>query len=154
MRNLTALWRGALDDLIVRHPNRTSKVVLEITDEPVPYLHISLDKTFDSTNPDQEMRSPFRIASVKLTFWPGVKLARMWLAAGFAGYCLHEALEMVTVGDLETRPLDPHEAPFTYDRGLRDGLPATLTPDTMVEALAVAMSRKAAVALVAERPYV
>jgi hypothetical protein len=154
MRNLTALWCSALADLIVRHPNRTSKVLLEITDEPVPHLHISLDKTLDSTSNDREMRSPFRIASVKLTFWPGVKLARMWFAAGFAGYCLHEALEMVTVGDLETRPLDPHEAPFTYDRGLRDGLPAALTPETMIESLAVVMSHKAASTLVAGRPYV
>ncbi len=147
MKNLAKLWADALGALVVRHPNRSSKVVLEVTDGPEPYLHLSLDRTFDSTNPDCEMRSPFRISSVKLTFWPGVKLARMWFAAGFAGYCLHEAQEMVTVGDLKTRPLDPHEEPFAYDRGLRDGLPATLTPETMVEALAVVMSHEAAVQL-------
>lgn len=154
MRSLASKWADALRDLIVRHPNRISKVVLDVTDDPVPYLHLSLDKTYDSTAPDREMRSPFRISSVRLTFWPGVKLARMWLAAGFAGYCLHEAQEMVTVTDLETRPLDPHEAPYTYDRGLRDGLPAVLTPETMIEALAVVMSHEAATALVTGRPYV
>lgn len=139
--DLVKQWRDALADLVVRHPNRASRVSIEVDDRA--NLRIALDQTRDSRDPEVVL-SPFVISNVKLTFFPGVKIARAWLAAAFAGYVQHEALELVTVGDLTTRPLDPHEPPFTFDRGLRKGLPVELTPETLVESLAVVMGHEAA----------
>lgn len=148
--DLVLLWAGALRDLVLRHPNRTSTPILELLDGDPPSLSIALDKTFDSTSDDAEMARPFRISTVKLSYWPGVRLARAWIAAAWAGYLHHEALELVTVGDLSTRPLDPHEAPFLFDRGLREGLPVDLTPETLTRALATAMPSHVAEKLVTE----
>jgi hypothetical protein len=148
MRSLLARqWHEALRDVVIRHPNQRSKVLAHLTDDDAPVLRLSLDFTYDSRDRAVDAWSPFTIAGVKLTYFPGVKLAREWLAAAFSGYCQHEALELVTVGGLTERPLDPHAEPFAYDRGLRDGLPPVLNRATLIQALAVVMPTDAAVAL-------
>lgn len=149
MEDLASLWRSALADVRIRHPNRESRVNVTVDDQPGgPVLLLSLDKTTDSRDPSVTI-SPFMISCVRLTYFPGVDLARKWLAAAFAGYVQHEALELVTVGDLVTRPLDPHEPPFTYDKGLRQGLPTVLTPASLAASLAVVMPVDAVEALLA-----
>lgn len=146
---LTTLWERALRPLVVRHPNRESQAVLTLIDGTAPSLQVALDKTVDSRDPTIEMRR-FIISNVKLTFWPGEFLARAWFAAAWGGYIQHEALELVTIGDTVTRPLDPHAPPYTCDRGLREGLPVELTPATLLSSLAVVMHRDAARRMVQE----
>jgi len=131
-------WHRALVAVIVRHPDPTSEAELAVLDHP-PRLQIAVLDSKDTTDPTNVRR--LVISTVDLTYFPGEQLARQWLAAGWAGYLQHEALELVTIGDLTTRPLDPHEAPFRFDRGLRCGLPVSLTPETLVETLATCMPR-------------
>ena len=144
--SLTQQWARALQPLVVRHPNGWSNVVLTLSDGPAPNLMIHLDETVCSTDPTKRM-ARFVLSNVKLTYFPGVELARKWFAAAFAGYIQHEALELCTVGDLVTRPLCPHtqteEGVWGYDKGLRDGLPVELTPETLARTLALVMYPRA-----------
>lgn len=139
---LTKQWASALQDVVVRHPTG-EPVLLELIDAECPVLKVALAKTRDSRDPNNLM-SGFVISNVTLSHFPGVTLARQWLAAAWSGYCQHEALELCTVGGLIDRPLDPHAEPFQYDRGLRDGLPVVLTPATLEKALCVVMEPSAA----------
>lgn len=142
---LALKWACALQPCIVRHP--TGAVVrLTLIDGAEPVLRLELDETRDSRDPTRVMKR-FIISNVTLSYFPGATLARQWLAAAWAGYCQHEALELTTVGNLIDRPLDPHAEPFHYDRGLRDGLPVRLTPETLERALRVAMEPEHARAL-------
>jgi len=143
---LGAQWRDALLPLRVWHPNGISTALLHLSGDVHPVLKISLDRTVDTRDQVTPMRSPFVISCVRLTYFPGETLARQWFAAGWAGYCLHEAQELVTIDGAAV--LDPHAAPFAFDRGLRDGLPPELTPVTMIRSLAVAMSMESAIELV------
>lgn len=134
-------WRSALAGLRVWHPNGTSTTLLHLSADVEPVLKISLDKITDTRDLVTEMRSPFVISCVRLTYFPGATIARRWLAAGWAGYVAHEALELVTFGGDSV--LDPHAEPYPDapgNRGLRDGFPSVLTPDSLVRALAVVMS--------------
>jgi hypothetical protein len=135
------LWKDALSDIVLRHPNRQSKPVLEVTVDP-GILYLGLDSTTCTVS--DKVMSPFAISTVFLTFFPGVTLARQYIAAAWAGYLQHEALELCTLSNFAERPLDPHLAPYQYDRGLRDGLPPQLTPETLEKALTVVMTKEEA----------
>jgi hypothetical protein len=131
-------WRAALSALTVRHPNGWSKVVLRVSDGDPPVLYVGLDAT--ACTSDGHTMSEFAISNVALTYWPGEKLARQWFAAAFAGYCTHEALELVTLDGRAV--LDPHQQPYAtcpQNRGLRDGFPVQLTPNTLAKTLALVM---------------
>lgn len=147
---LTQQWADALRDVVIRHPNGRSKTIVTLIDAPEPTLMLWLDETRDSRDGSKRMPR-FVISNVRLTFFPGVELARKWLAAAFSAYCLHEAQECVTIGDFVTRPLDPHadlgDGFYGYDKGLRDGLPVALTRETMRRTLDVVMYPEAADAL-------
>jgi hypothetical protein len=133
-------WHSALTGLCVWHPNGQSGTLLHLSAETAPVLRISLDRTLDTHDQVTPMRSPFVISCVRLTFFPGEWLARMWLAAAWAGYAQHEALELVTFGGIAV--LDPHREPYSenpWNRGLRAGFPPVLSPETLVTALAVVM---------------
>ena len=139
-------WLTALSSLDVRHPNGRSKVLLT-TDGDM--LTVALDATIDTRDGVTPMYSPFVIGCVRLDCWPGTRLARQWFAAAFAGYCQHEALELVTFGGLPV--LDPHAQPYETNpcnRGLRDGFPPVLTMETLALALGVVMPMADAWALV------
>lgn len=130
------MWRRALESLEIRHPNGRSNVVLRVDDGGS--LFIGLDET--SCTLTGEPKKNFAISTVKLTFFPGVRLARAWMAAAWCGYLQHEALELVTVGGRAV--LDPHAEPYAtnpFNRGLRDGMPVVLTARTMVDTLALVM---------------
>ncbi len=134
-------WRDAIEPMVLRHPNRASVILLTLTggDE----MNYAVDCAEDSTQPGKPMRSPFNIATINLTYFPGVRLARLFVCAAHCGYLAHEALELVTVGDLTTRALDPHgpdEATSSWNRPVRDGMPSHLTPTTLERALCVVMS--------------
>lgn len=151
MSELATQWMHALSPVIVRHPSSFSTPKLELTPGPPVHLHFALDRAHDTSDPKKEMRRPFRIASVELTYFPGVHLARAWLAAAWCGYLQHEALELVSVGDLKTKALDPHAAPYEtnpQNRGLREGMPVKLTPETLERSLCVVMDPEHARALV------
>jgi hypothetical protein len=135
----------------VRHPDPSVPVYLDLRDGDPPMLEIKID-TRCSTNPRNPLPG-FMLSSVALPFFPGVHLARAWLSAAWAGYIQHEALELVTVGDLETRPLDPHAPPHSFDRGLRDGMPTVLTPESLERALCVVMPVDVARALIMEHQW-
>ena len=137
--SLTRQWADALEHVIVRHPNRSITPILTLDDGPMPNLHFELDSN-PSSNSDEAI-TPFRITNVKLAFFPGEKLARMWLAAAWACFLQHEALELVTVGDFRTRALDPHENRGRLDHVFHTGLPFTLTPEALENALATAIPR-------------
>lgn len=143
---LTRQWADALEHVIVRHPNRSITPVLTLDDGAIPNLHFELDANPSSDT--DEIISPFRITNVKLSFFPGTSLARKWLAAAWACFLQHEALELVTVGDLKTRALDPHENRGRLDHVFHTGLPFTLTPETLLGALATAIPREEALELI------
>lgn len=142
---LTRQWAAALEPCIVRHPNRGITPLLTLHDEPQPSLAFELDAN-PSSDADETI-APFRITNVRLTFFPGVRAARAWLAAAWACFLQHEALELVTVGDLRTRVLDPHATRATLDYVFHTGLPFTLTPESLLAALATAIPRGDAVQL-------
>ncbi len=123
---------------------------MNLVDGPAPTLCIYLRETRDSRDWSVRM-GRFVISNVKLTYFPGIDLARKWLASAWAGYIQHEALELVTVGGTLDRPLCPHTetaaGTYAYDRGLRDGLPIELTPATLERSLCVVMEPEHARAL-------
>lgn len=138
LSDLGTRWRDALSVLCVRHPNRLSAVECRISDDDV--LTVQLDETVDTRDLTTPMRAPFVISCVRLACWPGADRAREWFAAGFAGYCMHEALELVTFGGAAV--LDPHEQPYaenTANRCLRDGFPPVLTEETLARAMRVVL---------------
>ncbi len=114
-------------------------------------------RTPDTTRPDVIV-DDFPVSTVLLECWPGITLARAWIAAAWAAYVIHEALELVTLTDLKTRPLDPHAPPFSHC-WVRTGLPARLTMQTLEHALSVVMTPLAARSFVeagqsaAQRPH-
>lgn len=129
-------WFTALSGLSIRHPNGRSRVLLEVSADDV--LKIALDSTLDTRDLQTPMRSPFVIACVRLRCWPGEVAAREWFAAGFAGYCMHEALELVTCGGAPV--LDPHREPYATNpanASLRHGFPPVLTNETLARAMKV-----------------
>lgn len=144
--DLTQQWVQSLQPVVLRHPSRDSVPVLNLIDGPAPTLCLYLKETRDSR--DWNVRMPrFIISNVKLTYHPGDDLARKWLAAAWAGYIQHEALELCTLGGTIERPLCPHtqteEGIYGYDKGLRDGLPVELTPETLARTLALVMYPRA-----------
>jgi hypothetical protein len=143
---LTRRWADALDGVIVRHPNRGITPLMTLDDGAEPSLHFELDSN-PSSDAD-EVISPFRITNVRLTYFPGIAVARAWLAAAWGCFLQHEALELVTVGDLRTRVLDPHATRATLDYVFHTGLPFALTPASLLAALATAIPRADAVRLV------
>lgn len=134
-------WARAIQNVILRHPNEFSQPLLELTTAGRDaYLHFAVDRIKDTSDPNRLMRAPFRIASVKLTYFPGDKEAREWLAAAWFGYVGHETLEMITIDDLKTKVLDPHAEPYEtnpHNRCLRDGMPPELTPETLARTMAL-----------------
>ena len=140
-------WADALRDLVIRHPDPRSTVELELSTGAPTRLCFRLDVGFDTTDPKRETR-PFNVSTVDLTYFPGTDLARAWVAAAWTGYLMHEALELVTLGDLVTRPIDPHGGDLALDKCLRDGLPVVLTPETLARTLRVVMSPEAAARMV------
>jgi hypothetical protein len=142
---LSRQWAEALDGIIVRHPNRSITPMFTLHDAPEPSLAFELDANPSSDS--DETIAPFRITNVKLTFFPGVRAARAWLAAAWGCFLQHEALELVTVGDLRTRVLDPHATRATLDYVFHTGLPFTLTRDSLLAALTTAIPRVDALAL-------
>lgn len=147
-RELTRLWADALEHVIVRHPNRAITPLLTLDDGAEPVLHFELDHN-PSSNDDTTI-APFRITNVRLTYFPGVAIARAWLAAGWACFLAHEALELVTIGDHRTRALDPHETRDRLDYVFHTGLPPALTPETLLAALVTAIPLDDARALIAQ----
>lgn len=143
---LTRQWADALEHVVVRHPNRAITPLLTLDDDAVPNLHLELDKN-PSSDAD-EVIAPFRITNVRLTFFPGVSLAQKWLAAAWGCFLQHEALELVTVGGLTVRALDPHENRARLDHVFHTGLPFTLTPETLLAALATAIPRAEAQSMI------
>jgi len=148
--SLFVLWRDAFAPMRLEHPNRESVVVLKLANGLPPILSVGLDWTRDTV--DGHRRDRFAVSSVRLCYFPGVRLAQAWMAAAWAGYCMHESLELVTADGV--RPIDPHSevapgsdhrlAPYLYDRGLRDGLPQMLTRDTLLRTLCVVMDEDVA----------
>ena len=137
---LACLWADAFEGVIVRHPNPSSTPRLVLVDGVEPVLRIEIKDAKDTRDLTQDAWKPFVVSNVVLTFFPGARVARMWLAAAWAGYLQHEALELVTFGPKPI--LDPHQDPYPtcpWNRGLRDGMPPVLTPDTLVRALATVM---------------
>lgn len=141
IRPLTEQWRDALAPVVLRHPNGQSRVILRLTCRPdAPRLHVSLDR--NPCTVTGKIQTDFAISDVGLTFFPGERLARMWIACAWVGFLSHEALELVTIGDYATKVLDPHAEPYAtnpQNRPLREALPAMLTPETLLRALAVVM---------------
>ncbi len=132
-------WRQALQGLIIRHPDRRNTVHWDILSSG--HFTIGMDRVTSTLS--EELWAPFQISTTLLSYFPGNTLARAWVAAAWAGYCQHEALELVTMGDWATRILDPHAEPYPtnpYNRGLRNGFPEVLTPETLYMTLALVIS--------------
>lgn len=150
MSTLSEKWAEAIADVRIRHldPRATVTLELDANGDP-PTLTMAVERAQNTVDPEHPW-ARLVISCVKLTYWPGLALARAWIASAWAGYMQHEALELVTIGGITERPLDPHAPPFTFDRGLRDGLPTSLTPGTLLRALSSVMDRDVATALVEE----
>ncbi len=147
---MVRLWADALAPLVIRHPNPTAKPTVTLsTHEGVALLTLEVADTLDTRTGEPHPANPLLISQVRLSYFPGAALARVWLAAAWAGLAQHEALELVTMGDRIV--LNPHAEPHRetpWNRGLRDGLPPMLTPETLVQALAVVMPLDVAEAFV------
>lgn len=129
-------WRGAMADVQLKHIDPTCTPIITVYgDDARPTLIVVVGNCRDTT--DQEMRRSLTVSCVALTYWPGATLAQQWIAAAWAGYIQHEALELVLVAGI--RPLDPHGPGFIFDRGLRQGFPAELTPETLERTLTLVM---------------
>ena len=145
---LAGLWADALRDVVIRHPNPSARPLIDIDESGEPVLRISVSNHRDTGDRDNGAWESFTISNVRLTYFPGERLARAWIAAAWAGYLQHEALELVTVDGLAI--LNPHDKPYDsnpWNRGLRAGLPAVLNRTTLVAALATVMDREYALAL-------
>jgi hypothetical protein len=112
-----------------------------------PNLTFSLDTNLDSET--DAVLAPFQIVNVKLTYFPGERLAHQWLAAAWGCFLQHEALELVTSPDRKTRVLDPHAERFWLDHMFHRGFPFDLTPESLLEALCTAVPREVALRLIA-----
>lgn len=145
---LTRQWAAALEGVTVRHPNRAITLLLKLEDAAEPMLFFDLDAN-PSSDAD-EVISPFQIINVKLACFPGIRAARAWLAAAWGMFLQHEGLELVTIGDNRTRALDPHASQAWLEHTFHTGFPRTLTPDSLLAALATAIPRADAMALIEE----
>lgn len=138
---LVRLWADALAMLTIRHPNPTSKPVVTLSDiGPHAMLTLEVADATDTATGEPHERNPLLISQVRLSFFPGVRLARQWMAAAWAGLLQHEALELVTIDGRIV--LNPHDEPYVlnpWNRGLRDGLPPVLDAASLRKALAVVM---------------
>ncbi len=146
--SLLEQWTLALDALVIRHIDPTCTPLLEIVGtEDRPTLRVAVANARDTR--DQDVRfDVLTINDVLLTYWPGQSTAQAWIAAAWAGYLLHEGLELVTM--CGGHPLDPHLEPFDFDRGLRDGTPRELTPQALRRTLEIVMSPAAADRIITE----
>jgi hypothetical protein len=146
-------WNEALRGLVLRHPNPSARPLLFVEDAVVdPVLFLSISNHRDTGAANSPAWDSFTISNVRLACFPGAALARMWVAAAWAGYIQHEALELVTVDGVP--PLNPHDEPYETNpcnRGLRDGLPSVLTRESMLEAFTVVMSREHAARLMEDQ---
>lgn len=142
----TRPWADALADVIVRHPNRAVTPVMRLQDGHVPVLSFELEANQCSN--DDSVISPFHITDVQLHCFPGVVAARAWVAAAWACFAHHEAMELVTVGDLRTRVLDPHEPGTRFDHMFNVAFPRRLTLDSLLAALCTAVPRAEALAII------
>lgn len=134
MVSLTEQWQKVVSRLRVRHADREATPVFEVFDGRHPTLLVRVMNTRDTVT-DERLGS-LAVSSVELTYFPGDTVALRWLAAAWAGYVQHEALELVTVDGV--RPIDPH-AHERLDRGLRYGLPVVLTPETLLRTFEAVM---------------
>ena len=135
---LARLWFVALSAVDARHPNGLSRTRLLISPDAV--LRVEVDRIRDTRDLSTEMRSPFVISNVRLAYWPGERRAQEWFAAAWAGYVMHEALELVTVDGRAV--LDPHAEPYATNpanRCLRDGFPPVLTEASLERAMGVVL---------------
>ena len=133
-------WAQALDGLQIKHPNPGVEVVCTLTRTDPPILTVACPNTLDTR--DGTPIPNFVVSNVTLSYFPGARLARTWLVCAWVGYLQHEGLELSTFQG--ERVLDPHAPPFQYDRGLRQGFPVVLTPETLRATLEVVMSRETA----------
>jgi hypothetical protein len=138
-------WSGALKDLVIRHPNPGIEVVCTLTEGDHPILCIACPGTLDTRDQKTPIAN-FVVSNVELTYFPGDTLARTWLVCAWVGYLQHEGLELST--HKGERVLDPHAPPFQYDRGLRQGFPVRLTPESLRATLEVVMSHEVAESVV------
>lgn len=138
---LAAKWEGALRDMVIRHHDPRSVVELELTTGPLPRLCFRLDVGFCTVDPSKEFR-PFNVSTVDLTYFPGDRIAQAWVAAAWAGYTMHESLELVSVNG--KRPIDPH-TDIRQDVAFRTTVPTMLTPDSLRAALGAVMAPAAVV---------
>ena len=146
--DLGRLWAGALGEMSIRHPDPASSVVMEFFDAVTdPTLSIRM-RAHDTDDATRMVELP--LGSTRLTYWPGKRVAQAWVAAAWAGYLMHEGLELVTANGI--RPLCPHRPPYAADHSLRTSVPPVLTPDTLLRALRVALSEADARALTATVP--
>ncbi len=143
-------WADVLKDVVVRHPNPSALPSFSVEQsDGDPVMLVSIANHCDTAGKSDARWGSFTISNVRLTYFPGAELARIWVAAAWSGYLQHEALELVTVNGVS--PLDPHAPPYRtnpWNRGLRSGFPPVLTPETLVESLAVVMEREHAQLLV------
>lgn len=138
-------WREALSEVCLQHPNGMT-ATWELTHGHPPVLTVRLDGIACTVSGQPIPR--FVVSCVELGYFPGKRLAQVWLACAFAGYVQHEALELVTAAN--ERVLDPHQPPYHWDRGLRQGFPVRLTPDSLRATLEAVMSPDAAETLIRE----
>jgi hypothetical protein len=140
--SLADAWRDALEGMTFEHLDRSVTPTFEIiggVDSPA--LAVSAENAVDTVT-GQRIAS-LKVSTVQLSYFPGKTVARRWLAAAWAGYMQHEALELVRIED-GTRPIDPHGPDVELDRGLRHGLPVVLTPESMLRSFCAVMPEERA----------
>lgn len=97
---LVNLWKHAVSQVRVRHPDPKVQVRVDVRDgigEEVRLDFVMLnicDTSFDSERRMWRFRH-----GATLVEWPGLENAKMWISAAWALYLQHEAFELVTLRD-------------------------------------------------------
>lgn len=106
-RAIHKLWKGVLDDTLVRHPNGVIQFWLKTPDKYDSYHYGNATSKAVSGKirlgiPDtrNDVRKPYDDhvnfhTPFKVNCWPGEKLAAIWVVAAYTIYMVHEASELV-----------------------------------------------------------
>lgn len=146
--SLRELWESAIASMSVKHVDPTVRVDWMMLGSPdEPRLQIKVIGARDSR--DQERRMDIHVHTMNLRMWPGLTIARTFLACAWATYFQHEALELCHVDD--ELVWDPHRAPYVYDQGFRGGMCVDVSPESIERTLSIVMGAENARRLLAWR---
>jgi hypothetical protein len=134
-------WVDALASMSIKHIDPTVNIEWTMLGGANdPRLQIKVIGVRDSD--DQTKRRDIHVHTMNFCVWPGMVVARAFLACAWASYFQHEALELCSVDGV--RIWDPHRPPYIWDQGFRGAMPVDVTSETIAQTLGIVMGGEAA----------